>query len=144
MPTTLRFLATAVMVLCGTIAALASEVIPFRKEHIDLGRLIDCIGMAENGDPHALGGRICIMEGTWRDRTLLPYGESRNPKTCREIGIDHLQWIVANLKRHNVTPTVDRIAQCYGFGLTAYLATRRTGSYGERISNLYRDATASK
>ena len=117
---------------------LWGEVERRKSDEIDVPRLVECLRQMEGGSPDKLGGEWCVQYSVWHDRAAeMSYGESRDPRKCREVAGRQVRWLIAQLGENSVHPTVERVSHCYRYGLDSYLLARRTGDYGRRAANLY-------
>jgi hypothetical protein len=119
-----------------------------RAEVLDVGHLVDALGMKEtglrwDGNPGPAGelSDYQITAGVWNDQMApRPFGEARNPVLARACAVKHVRWLMAQIRRRGLAVTPLRVATCWHYGIT--WAGRRT-EWGMEVANLYFDITRS-
>ena len=121
---------------------------PARVADLDIPRLVDALRMKEsglgwNGRPGP-GGELSawqITECVWRQHMMpLPFSEAHDPELAHACAVKHVRWLVAQIERHSLVVTPQRVATAWHFGISH--AAERT-EWGMEVANLYFDITRS-
>lgn len=114
---------------------------------LDYERIADCILMVEGNRWHHPGGAFGFQRDAWaEDAGGLLYLKACDPRPARWVAIRRLQRFATWLRDNSHEVTVRRLASAWRH--TKYL--RHTlqdapdivaDNYGERVENLYEDAT---
>ena len=109
---------------------------PSLRGDVDPDRMIGVLVQLEGGEQDDLGGPAHMQEGTWSDRTRLPYYLSRKREHWYPRYREHLEWIFKQLPRYGIKATPKSVALVWRYGLNGAKRRKFEGSYGDRASNL--------
>lgn len=111
----------------------------------ELDHILDAISAVESGQfDFAVGengerSRYQIKSYTWCSYTKACFiTESAYPDVSKEVALAHVKWIIANLNKNNIRPTVHRIALCWNMGLYGGSRCKLYSNYAERVNNLFK------
>ena len=111
----------------------------------DNARFLAAIAAVEGHRWQDAGGVYAIQPGTWSDHSRRPYAFASQPIYARDVADRHIAWLSRTLRANGYPVNAYTLACCWRFGFTGFTQRARQGGgaveYGERVWNLYQDAT---